>query len=90
MRLKGLVSQRWANCDSVAVEELREHYKRPWFIPVESEVGRRDWFFMGTPGFGAPFHLDEVKYPSWQAQVYYRTNQSTKYLNQTENLSVYV
>ena len=32
-------------------------------------LGRKDWIFMGTPGYGAPFHLDNVKYPSWQAQV---------------------
>ena len=24
---------------------------------------------MGTPGYGAPFHIDEVKHPSWQAQI---------------------
>jgi len=30
---------------------------------------RRDWIFMGTPGYGAPYHIDNVKYPSWQAQV---------------------
>ena len=28
-----------------------------------------DWFFLGTPGYGAPYHTDEVKNPSWQAQI---------------------
>ena len=31
--------------------------------------GTKDWFFLGTPGYGAPFHIDEVRHPSWQAQI---------------------
>ena len=31
--------------------------------------GAKDWFFLGTPGYGAPFHIDEVRHPSWQAQI---------------------
>jgi histone arginine demethylase JMJD6 len=61
----------WANCDKEAGEVLREHYQRPSFLPDEAEMGGRDWFFIGTPGFGAPFHIDEVRHPSWQAQVKY-------------------
>jgi len=59
----------WANCDDEAGKILRDYYRRPDFLPDDSESGRRDWIFMGTPGFGAPYHLDNVKYPSWQAQV---------------------
>ena len=59
----------WANCDEEAGDILREFYQRPDFLPLDSESGRRDWIFMGTPGFGAPYHIDNVKYPSWQAQV---------------------
>ena len=59
----------WANCDEEAGEILREFYQRPDFLPPDSESGRRDWIFMGTPGYGAPYHIDNVKYPSWQAQV---------------------
>ena len=32
-------------------------------------TGNYDWFFIGTPGYGAPFHLDNVNKPSWQAQI---------------------
>ena len=59
----------WANCDDEAATFLRQFYRRPEFLPDDSESGRRDWFFLGTPGFGAPYHIDNVKYPSWQAQV---------------------
>ena len=59
----------WANCDVEAGAILRQYYETPFFLPIDSESGRRDWIFMGTPGFGAPLHLDNVKYPSWQAQV---------------------
>ena len=59
----------WANCDEKAGDILRQHYQIPFFIPEDSAPGKKDWIFMGTPGFGAPFHLDNVNYPSWQAQV---------------------
>ena len=59
----------WANCDTEAGAILRQYYETPFFLPAHLESGKRDWVFMGTPGYGAPFHLDNVKYPSWQAQV---------------------
>ena len=59
----------WANCDEDASEILREYYTSPSFLPVDAKSGSRDWIFIGTPGYGAPLHLDNVKYPSWQAQV---------------------
>ena len=59
----------WANCDSEAVDIMRDYYDRPHFLSEDSESGRKDWIFMGTPGYGAPFHIDNVQYPSWQAQV---------------------
>lgn len=62
----------WANCDDDAGAILREFYETPAFLPSSPRYntgGRKDWIFMGTPGFGAPMHLDNVKYPSWQAQV---------------------
>ena len=59
----------WANCDQKATEILRQYYQTPFFLPEDSAPGKKDWIFMGTPGFGAPFHLDNVEYPSWQAQV---------------------
>jgi hypothetical protein len=48
---------------------LKEYYSAPSFLPEDAEAGSRDWIFIGTPGYGAPFHLDNVKFPSWQAQV---------------------
>ena len=59
----------WANCDDEASAILREFYEPPPFLPSLTSAGARDWIFIGTPGFGAPLHLDNVKYPSWQAQV---------------------
>ena len=59
----------WANCDDEAAEILREYYSVPSFLPEDAEAGKRDWIFIGTPGYGAPSHLDNVKFPSWQAQV---------------------
>eukprot|EP00095_Tigriopus_kingsejongensis_P004003 maker-scaffold1031_size68893-snap-gene-0.28 protein:Tk04003 transcript:maker-scaffold1031_size68893-snap-gene-0.28-mRNA-1 annotation:"hypothetical protein CAPTEDRAFT_142276" len=59
----------WADCDPKAREILRHYYSTPWFLPEDSQSGRRDWFFMGTPGYGAPFHIDNVVHPSWQAQI---------------------
>jgi hypothetical protein len=64
----------WANCDKEAGQILREYYDLPDFLPANSESGKRDWIFMGTPGFGAPMHIDNVNYPSWQAQVFYLLN----------------
>ncbi|XP_071494078.1 uncharacterized protein [Diadema antillarum] len=59
----------WSNCDSAAANMLRKHYKKPYFLPEDSESSRVDWIFMGSPGYGAPNHIDAVDLPSWQAQV---------------------
>ena len=60
----------FANCDEKAVEVLRAYYENPDFLPEGSKSDRRDWIFMGTPGFGARLHLDHnLKHPSWQALV---------------------
>jgi hypothetical protein len=59
----------WSNCNNYASEILRQHYERPEFLPEESEMSRIDWIFMGTPGYGAHMHIDDVKNPSWQAQI---------------------
>ncbi|XP_033102091.1 uncharacterized protein LOC117105141 [Anneissia japonica] len=59
----------WSNCDSQAANILREHYKRPYFLPHDSESSKTDWIFMGTPDYGAHLHIDSVENPSWQAQV---------------------
>lgn len=59
----------WSNCNSYAGLMLRKHYDRPYFLPDESEMSRLDWIFMGTPGYGAGIHIDDVNNPSWQAQI---------------------
>ena len=61
----------WENCDSEASQILDKLYYWPEFLPEYSESDKPSWIFLGTPGFGAPFHLDRVINPSWQAQVIY-------------------
>ncbi|KAG1682673.1 Bifunctional arginine demethylase and lysyl-hydroxylase JMJD6 [Nymphon striatum] len=59
----------WSNCDQEATDVLRRHYKRPYFLPPQSESSKTDWIFMGSPGYGAHMHIDHVGNPSWQAQI---------------------
>lgn len=59
----------WSNCDEEAEEELGKYFSSPSFFHPETRLGARTWFFLGTPGWGAPSHLDQVLLPSWQAQV---------------------
>lgn len=59
----------WSNCNRDVAELLRQHYGRPYFLPRTSENNAIDWIFMGGPGLGAHMHVDNVRLPSWQAQV---------------------
>ncbi|KAI3384682.1 hypothetical protein SNEBB_000784 [Seison nebaliae] len=59
----------WSNCNHEVGEKFREHYQTPSFIPIDSESSKVDWLFIGTPGYGAPLHLDFVELTSWQAQI---------------------
>ncbi|KAL8585751.1 hypothetical protein ACOMHN_040533 [Nucella lapillus] len=59
----------WSNCDASAGNVLRQHYRRPYFLPANAESSKTDWIFMGSPGYGAHMHIDNVHLPSWQAQV---------------------
>jgi hypothetical protein len=59
----------WSNCNDHVSKVLRRHYARPYFLPDESEMSKLDWIFMGTPGYGADIHIDDVSNPSWQAQI---------------------
>ncbi|XP_072024428.1 bifunctional arginine demethylase and lysyl-hydroxylase PSR-like [Amphiura filiformis] len=59
----------WSNCDSTAANILRQYYQRPYFLPSNSESSKTDWIFMGSPGYGAPLHIDDVEFASWQAQI---------------------
>ncbi|XP_066583333.1 uncharacterized protein [Prorops nasuta] len=59
----------WSNCDNKIGAVLRKHYQRPYFLPVTAESEKTDWIFMGSHGYGAPMHVDNVEHPSWQAQI---------------------
>lgn len=59
----------WSNCQSSTAEILRRHYTKPYFLPRSSENGAVDWIFMGWGGLGAHMHVDNVRLPSWQAQI---------------------
>ncbi|XP_037039984.1 bifunctional arginine demethylase and lysyl-hydroxylase JMJD6-B [Bradysia coprophila] len=59
----------WSNCNEDVAQILREHYGRPYFLPKTSENNAIDWIFMGGSGLGAHMHVDNVRLPSWQAQI---------------------
>lgn len=59
----------WSNCNEHIASILRQHYNRPYFLPRTSELNAIDWIFMGGRGLGAHMHLDDVRLPSWQAQL---------------------
>lgn len=59
----------WSNCNYKVAQELRKHYGRPYFLPDLSENNHIDWIFMGGSGLGAHMHVDNVRLPSWQAQI---------------------
>ncbi|WAR11634.1 hypothetical protein MAR_025814 [Mya arenaria] len=54
---------------TMTANTLRKHYRRPYFLPRLSESSKTDWIFMGSPGYGAHMHIDNVQRPSWQAQI---------------------
>ncbi|KAG7207795.1 hypothetical protein KM043_009404 [Ampulex compressa] len=59
----------WSNCDDKIGTVLRQHYRRPYFLPETAESEKTDWIFMGSHGYGAPMHVDDVEHSSWQAQI---------------------
>lgn len=59
----------WSNCNDDVEMILSRYYHRPYFLPNTSENMALNWIFMGGPGFGAHMHVDNVHYPSWQAQI---------------------
>ncbi|OAD54723.1 Replication factor C subunit 4 [Eufriesea mexicana] len=64
-----LIFANRSNCDEKIGSVLRQHYQRPYFLPVTAESEKTDWIFMGSHGYGAPMHVDDVEHPSWQAQI---------------------
>ncbi|XP_065349796.1 uncharacterized protein LOC135945823 isoform X1 [Cloeon dipterum] len=59
----------WSNCDDRVSRQLRQYYSRPYFLPENSENKQMDWIFIGSPGYGAHMHVDNVGSVSWQAQL---------------------
>ena len=59
----------WKICYPKASELLQKFYKTPSFLPKHLEAKRFEWIFMGTPGYGANFHIDKEEVPCYQAQV---------------------
>ena len=59
----------WSNCDQESEAELAQYFSLPTFFHPATIFGTKTWFFIGTPGYGAPSHIDQVALPSWQAQV---------------------
>merc|ERR1712059_164845 len=59
----------WSNCDPEAEKELSKYYWAPSFFHPDTRLGSKTWYFLGTPGWGAPLHIDQVLLPSWQGQI---------------------
>nr|CAI5822565.1 unnamed protein product [Callosobruchus analis] len=59
----------WSNCNDNAGKVLQQYYSKPYFLGNNSEDIALTWIFMGGPGYGAQMHVDNVHYPSWQAQL---------------------
>jgi histone arginine demethylase JMJD6 len=59
----------WSVCHDKVATKLAKLYKTPSFINLESIDMKMPWIFLGTPGPGAHFHIDNVDLPSWQAQL---------------------
>ena len=53
-----------SNCDKNIGDILRQHYDRPYFLPITAENEKTDWIFMGSPGYGAPMHVNYFKMPN--------------------------
>ncbi|KAK9880504.1 hypothetical protein WA026_011743 [Henosepilachna vigintioctopunctata] len=59
----------WSNCNKEGENILQDYFQKPYFLPSLSENIAFSWIFMGGPGKGAPLHVDNVLFPSWQAQI---------------------
>ena len=49
----------WRACIKTISDILRQFYEVPSFLPeVSNGFDFSQWIWMGTPGFGAPFHIE--------------------------------
>ncbi len=62
------LSQSWkyffhcrSNCNPEIAQILRQHYKRPNFLPDDSESSAIDWIFMGYSERGASMHVSQSR-----------------------------
>lgn len=69
---------RFQICDETKNDILQQFCETPFFLPEtstdQSLHTNLNWkglqIFMGTPGLAAQWHIDDVRFPSWQAQVF--------------------
>lgn len=59
----------WSVCHENVAEEIFKLFERPVFLSPESTPPKKPWIFIGTPGPGAHFHVDNVDMSSWQVQL---------------------
>ena len=59
----------WTICDENVADIFKQNYEIPFFLPEDLNSDQLEWIFMGTPGFGATLHRDNIKDPTWQVQV---------------------
>lgn len=59
----------WSVCHEEVAEEMYKLIERPTFLHPESTPPKKPWIFIGTPGPGAHFHVDNVDLSSWQVQL---------------------
>ena len=59
----------WVVCQDPVDSLLQDLYQRPSFLHPDSTPPKKPWIFIGTPGPGAHFHIDNVDQSSWQAQI---------------------
>jgi len=59
----------WSVCQKPVAEMIHGLYERPSFISPDSTPPKKPWIFIGTPGYGAHSHVDNVGEPTWQAQI---------------------
>ena len=50
----------WAVCQPPVARLLRDLYQRPAFLHADSPLPKKLWIFIGTPGPGTHFHIDDA------------------------------
>lgn len=58
----------WGNCHPTILQEMRQYYPKPHFLPEDAEIPHKEYVFMGYDD-GATMHLDFINRLMWQAQL---------------------